>query len=686
MGVKGPAKPAEVPMPPGSGKSAYQTLPFAMDPLADWLRPERTQQPHRHLLLIRMAEGCDFSTLESFRHAANPECLFLFAGQPVSLGQWQQTLGLTPPSSPIWAKARYATALAAPRLFAWILAEPVVQSLFAEITLCQSLDAAPARGARRKAAPVPPAGPMPEALVGLIDHGFPVAGPLFNRQRGDGRNWESRLLALWVQDAKPNPDGGKGLMPPDDFTYGGVIRGEAIANLLAASGGDEDAVYSASGLFVASMRNTYWCQHWGSHGAHVSGLALPPFASSGRAEPVVAVHLPKRTVDDSSGAALTAHAFDGMRFILDHAEACCVPSPAQPPGVVINLSYGFNAGPHDGHGPLEKAMAELQALWLAAYPASPLVIVVPAGNAYQSQTFARFDKATLARPGGNSILWEVPPDDGSANSVQIWLPAAYAGKASITLTAPDGRAIRVANQPGALASLPGARGEPAAMAVFCPAQPSRPRALFQLVVGPTQIDAPRRAACGDWHIEISATGLGEGEAVEAWVQRDDLPTADTRPSRQSLFQHKGFQPYNPPWQPGDGTDETPSLVRPGTMNAMATGPATIVVGSTFRRQTFDIPVAIYSGGGRKEWPVNVDGLAVADDSPILWGCLSAGMRAATSVRLFGTSMAAAMATRAIAANMPAFRGQPIKAAFGTMLIDPPQPSPDPRAGGGRLPG
>lgn len=686
-----------------AGTSAYQTLPFAMDPLADWIRPERERgKCHRVLVLIRLAAGCDLAALDSFRKAKDPDRLFVFNGLPVTLSQWQQALGIIRPAGHTLAASRYLTANVAPVLFDWLLAEPLVQALFSEMTLCQTLTmregsaAEPHLGA---AASCVPAGT--DVLTGIIDYGFPVAGPVFAWPDGS-QGWKTRLCALWVQDGKPNSsDPDLGLATPGLYKYGAVITGAAVEAILTQCDGDEDAFYQRSGLFRPLETSSYWTQAWASHGAHVSGLAL---GISDAGNPVVAVHMPKRTVEDSSGAALTGHAYNAMRFILQQAEAIGAPDPSplfvlegrdipedkprkkpDVPAVVINLSYGFNAGPHDGSGPLEKAMAELQSLWNKAHPESPLIIVVPAGNAFQSQTFARFDAASLSKPDTSHLIWEVPPDDASANSVQIWLPVGYAGTATMTLTAPDGRRIRLSNQEGCIVELPGATAGCAAMAVFCGQRESRPRGMFQLVVGPTQTDLPHRAGSGYWRIDVEATDLGKGKAIEAWVQRDDLPTADYRPSRQSRFQQPEFRPYDPPAQPGDGTRENPPLVRPGTMNAMATGPATLVVGATFARQTYPVPVSIYSGGGRADWPVNVDGLASSDDSPILWGCLSSGMRAATTVRMFGTSMAAAMATQAVVASIDRFRKQPMKQAFAGMLIDPPHPAPDPRAGHGRLP-
>ncbi|MCZ8259526.1 MAG: hypothetical protein O9333_05295 [Beijerinckiaceae bacterium] len=689
--------------------SAYQSLPLAMDPLADWIRPETARSPNgRIMLLIRLADGVDLAALRSFRQAPDPNRLFVHQGRGVTIAQWHQTLDCAQATGGTWAKARYLTARALPVFFDWLLASTSVQALFDEITLCQAIDGQPAAGRPNAMALAAPMG-APSAirvLTGIIDHGFPVASPVFSRRAGTPSGWATRVRALWVQDGKPvAPHPGHGLANPAGFDYGAALSGEGIVRHLARVDGDEDRFYASAGLFRSQDRDSYWTQLSASHGAHVSGLALEAVSPLDGTEPVVAVHLPKTTVDDSSGAALSGHAFDAMRFILAEAEDAAHPPPSplfvldegkparqasgpggRVPPVVVNMSYGFNAGPHDGEGPLEKALFEMQTLWSRAHPRSPLVIVLPAGNGYQSQTFAQWDRHALSHPAKASLAWEIPPDDGSANSVQIWLPRGFRGKAHITLTAPSGQSIRLANRKGEFAELPGRSGMPAAMVLFCAPHASRPRGLFQLVVGPTQADAVHRAASGAWQIKVEAKGLLRNEAIEAWVQRDDLPVATMRPSRQSRFRHPDYRAFDPPRQPGDGSQENSPVQRPGALNALATGPRTLVIGSCPARRSFPLDVSLYSGGGRPEWPNGVDGLAAADDSVLLWGCLSSGMRAAGSIRLYGTSMAAAMATRAIARSIGRFQRRQPKVAFASMLVGTPVPAPDARRGNGQLTG
>jgi len=225
------------------------------------------------------------------------------------------------------------------------------------------------------------------------------------------------------------------------------------------------------------------------------------------------------------------------------------------------------------------------------------------------------------------------------------------------------------------------------MAGYCPPHPARPRGLFQFVVGATASGTAGRAASGLWTVTLDAPGLTASQCIEAWVQRDDGPPVTGRIGRQSILHHPAYQPIDPPRQPGDGTAESGPIMRPGTFNALATGPATVVAGACYRQPLAgpgSAGVSFYSGGGRSGWPAGVDLLAPCDDSLLLLGRLGLGMRAAGSARMFGTSVAAAMVTRRIGQSITSFVGLPPKAGAAALVMPPPAPMPNPRSGFGRL--
>ena len=66
--------------------------------------------------------------------------------------------------------------------------------------------------------------------------------------------------------------------------------------------------------------------------------------------------------------------------------------------MVVNLSYGFFAGPHDGTSPIEDMFEKLIAL--AAALGVTLRIMLPAGNSYLSRTHAEAPKAMFVAERG----------------------------------------------------------------------------------------------------------------------------------------------------------------------------------------------------------------------------------------------------------------------------------------------
>jgi hypothetical protein len=87
--------------------------------------------------------------------------------------------------------------------------------------------------------------------------------------------------------------------------------------------------------------------------------------------------------------------------------------------IVLNLSYSTIAGPHDGSALLEAAINQL-----IASRATPLRVVLPAGNHYLARCHARF-AMPAAKPllhPIKSLQWRVQPDNQSASFAEIWLP------------------------------------------------------------------------------------------------------------------------------------------------------------------------------------------------------------------------------------------------------------------------
>src|SRR3546814_18052841 len=82
--------------------------------------------------------------------------------------------------------------------------------------------------------------------------------------------------------------------------------------------------------------------------------------------------------------------------------------------LVINFSFGINAGPHDGTDLLDTLIAEIE-----DSVQRPLRLVLPAGN-------SNLARCPAVLPGGDravpTLPWRLLPDDRTASSLDTWLP------------------------------------------------------------------------------------------------------------------------------------------------------------------------------------------------------------------------------------------------------------------------
>ena len=129
---------------------------------------------------------------------------------------------------------------------------------------------------------------------------------------------------------------------------------------------------------------------------------------------LIGVQLPKGVTKGTSGGLLTPAALDAMHFILNRADQIASDESTGSLPVVVNLSYGIIAGPHDGSSLLERAIDQL----IATRPTA-LRVVLPAGNYYLSRCHAQFD---LAAGASKVLRWRIQPDDKAESAVDVWLP------------------------------------------------------------------------------------------------------------------------------------------------------------------------------------------------------------------------------------------------------------------------
>lgn len=495
-------------------------------------------------------------------------------------------------------------------------------------------------------------GSIDEPLMAVIDFGCP-----FLNQAFDGPDGRARIAAIWDQGATWSPplDATNKALPwpwADGrlrLGYGRTLGKPAmgfIRRQCKIEGIDESEAYRRIDYLISydDARRRVW---QATHGSHVTSVAAgwpDPLAPTDREPdvaakaPIVFVQLPALTAADSGGGSLSAQVLDALRFVLDMAQ------PGQP--VVVNLSYGSFAGPHDGSSLVEQAMDELVSLWSGS-----LAIVIGAGNG----RLAGCHVARTIRPDRSALLRvRLEPGDFTDTYVETWFKPRQKGLERVTAR------VRTAAGDwsgwigiGQCVDLRDANDKrPVARLSFQKQVPNGDGSLLLLALAPTERpaddDGPL-ATAGVWQIELalaadlSDTASDPALDFESWVERDD-----------------------PGWL-GQGAqarfDELRHGETVGTLNSLATGRHTIVVGG-FRLS--DGAPADYSATGLGSGAAFVYG--ACEESDDLPSILGAAVRTGDCMRMNGTSVASPVVARRLL-NHVAGLGSPVPPNGWAAVVD-----------------
>jgi hypothetical protein len=509
------------------------------------------------------------------------------------------------------------------------------------------------------------------AIVAVIDDGLAFAHERFRFATG-----ATRFKYFWNQDDSTFD------RAPQDLGWGRELLGDEINTLLGSSTHagviDEDEVYRKAGQRLVARRV--------KHGTHVMDIAcgLDPQEANASSPYLIGVQLPQWVTKETSGGLLTPIVYAALTYILSRADQIAVDDGTAALQVVINLSYGTIAGPHDGTTPLERAIDQL-----IAARATPLRVVLPAGNHYLAQCHARFEMDEAAAPDYpvRELHWRVQPEDQSASFMEIWLPES--ADIAVRITPPAAPASPWIDA-GGLWSWLTADGHVRFRARYMNSAGERPWIL--LAMAPTaQIEPNPTAPSGTWLVEIK--NKGDAIAVDAWVQRGDTPFGYPLRGRQSRFEDRDYVRFDLAGRANESDNVASPIRRRDTINALATEQNAIVIGG-FRRS--DYHPSRYSGAGPALTPTSIplprigpDAAAVADDSVALHGVLAAGTRSGSVVAMAGTSVAAPQVTWLISKLMidglaSDRRAVQDFAAAHDPGPQPPKPTLQERIGAGRI--
>ena len=520
--------------------------------------------------------------------------------------------------------------------------------------------------------------PSRKVVVGVIDDGLAFAHERFRLSNGN-----TRFKFFFNQD-----DGTSSAPGP-----GRELTESDINTLLVQCGSsgivDEDQLYRLAGQNLVARR--------AKHGTHIMDIAcgLDPDEVESDSPYLIGVQLPKWVTEETSGAKLTGHAHYAINYIVSRADQIAASEGAAPFPIVINLSYGNIAGPHDGTGPLEIAIDQL-----IAARAAPLRVVLPAGNHYLSRCHSCFDLSASSSSSGSTkeLRWRIQPDNKALSFMEIWLPSLAADHArprvEVRLTSPTGERSPWV-KPGN--TWPPIGTNNVRFSVSSVNLTTRPWILLSVAPTAAMTTATPTAPCGTWLVEIK--NKGGAVSADAWVQRGDTPVGYPLWGRQSRLDDANYQRFDIAGRPqeedsGPNPSIGPSYIRRrGSINALATEQRAIVIGG-FRRS--DCRPSRYSGAGPVATPPTVppqrtgpDAAAVADDSVALHGILGAGTRTGSVVAMNGTSVAAPQITRLIA-NWMSLGSASDRAAVQNFAATndtcptPSAPAPSERLGAGRI--
>ena len=475
----------------------------------------------------------------------------------------------------------------------------------------------------------------------------------FNHSEFLDPDGSSRIAWLWDQNHTLASPVSGGQAPPY-FTYGMESRPGATAGSAKLrpdySGAALRRAYhgtAVAGLFCGKTSPWHRLTRFDPTRPAARQVAAQDAASS---SPVIAVHLPRETVKDTSGGSLPPQILDGLHYILGK----CDPTAR----IVVNISYGGIAGPHDGTSLLEMAIQELVEL-----TADRLLVVLPVGNSREAMCHARL---TLKPNHPERLAWKLPPDSDTPSFMEIWFPDSTVDGVSISLTSPDGRCTACSTGTGDVQALRDPAGRIVGMIQFDPVSAlGQSRAMALLVLLPTLAAASRPATSqhGLWQVDINSKNR-QIDNLQVSIERNDAAPGQRKRRRQSRVSEPGYNAFGQvPSLPVDRPNG--QVKRSGTTSNIASSQYAETIGGY---RLSDLTLAPYSCGGHAPHVRGPFALAPSEESASQRGLRVIGQGSGDSVRMAGTSLAAPIWARFLFNEFAAGRKPPTSRTVQTVEI------------------
>lgn len=529
---------------------------------------------------------------------------------------------------------------------------------------------------------------LERVAIGIIDDGIGFANCRFRKTTADNNPDTSRFEHLWIQDFRSADQAG---IDADaaPIAFGTKLTRADINILLndhtdANGMVDENAIYRKTGLDFAHEEKTTLGRK-AAHGTHVLDLAAGYEAHNANDDrPILGVQLPTIVTGDTSGQTLASFALQGLKQIFAWADTLPASQQAGTSNnglipLVINFSYGYQAGPKDGTSFIEREIERLITNRRAR--GGITFVVMPAGNSYGDRTNA---KLTMMPNQAEQIDWIVQPDDHTENFIEIWLPlgtyAAATPPLKVMLNSPaDALNTHIITpEPNTHVSVLTANGKPIAGAYFDLGDPTdqaqtRPRLLLAVNRTTTRDSILQdivSAPSGRWTITLENTS-GHELIVDINVQRDDTLSGYRLGARQSYLDHDTAHNRSSK----TGTYSTVATNSPvtgeATLSAMVGNKSTLIIGAADNGAILPahdhinanavfktaIQPSPYSASGPIPGRSKPTGSAIIDQGTAYPGTYATGIQSGSTNIMDGTSAAAPIFCRALSDFIIAAQGR-----------------------------
>lgn len=532
----------------------------------------------------------------------------------------------------------------------------------------------------------------PSAIIAVIDDGLPFA----HRAYLDAQQ-NTRISSIWLQSAAARPS--------ECVPFGRELVNADIDALRAKHGANDTAIYADpnAGAVDASLNElgTHLRRH-ATHGSAVMGMAagndsrfcdypLPDDVQ------IIAVQLPNTIAWDTSGFGKEMYMLSALHYIFERASRIAKHYGVGELPLIVNFSYGWSAGRHDGQSEMEIAIEELLQDRQTVQPSTALVM--PSGNNFESKMHARFAESDFM-DDRIDIGWQLQPDDLTSSYLELWFPQGFDPTGySLDVIPPHGISLKhpveidIARDTGENFRDGDPRrfveleigSENIGQLSADQHRGNRWRLIVALIPTAYTRGQSRKAPAGLWQVTLKrkpeSAKIADKDNILIWLQRDDDPSDLKMLGRQSRLvplEKKGAV-----WRPARDTkagtrkptkqyESTLGRVSGyGTINGVASSDRTTRVGGFVQQTLRPCPYSgagglqVTSDGATAIWGQHIDVTAPADFSHERYGIPTLGVLSGARTRLPGTSIAAPTVARLMVLN--AALGQDLMTGFGPSL-------------------